>query len=70
MYSAIEFCSSNAKKENPGTIIFLPEFAHKIFRDNSLKRVKLNYMQRRIKYQTVEERHPTEKAFVRVLAAL
>lgn len=51
MYSAIEFCSSNAKKENPGTIIFLPEsFAHRIFRDNSLKRVKLNYMQRRIKY--------------------
>ena len=44
IYSATEFCSSNAKKKKKksGIITFLPEpFAHGIFRDNSLKIVKL-----------------------------
>lgn len=45
IYSAVEFCSSNAKRENSGIPIFLSvSFAYRIFRDNSLKIVKLNDM--------------------------
>lgn len=62
IYSAIEFYSLNAKRENSGIIIFLPEsFAYRIFRDNSLKVVQLNDMQRKINVRLLRKDIPLRK---------